>query len=188
VKKIAGLAHVISLDIVTSVTTSVATVSRTFRLDRLVASLPPRLADAVGASRLVLRLAAQIEQRLDTALAPEGITMRDYLALVLIADSEVEPLRPSDLGTTLDATRTQVTRLLDDLERRGLVQRLPGRGDRRTLELAQTPAAKELRERVASQVFAAYAEIWAEAGEQGTRQVRRLLGKVHKALGAPDLP
>lgn len=160
--------------------------TRTSRLERLVAPLPAELADAIGASRLVLRLAALLEARLDAALEAQSLTMREYLALVLIADAAVEPLRPSDLGVTLDATRTQVTRLLDGLERRGLVERLPGREDRRTLELALTPAAKAIIKRAGPQAHAAYAKAWAALGATGTRRARGLLAKLHAAIDAPD--
>jgi len=160
--------------------------SRTARLERLVAPLPTELADAVSASRLVLRVAALLEARLDAALLPLNLTMRDYLALVLIADAAVEPLRPSDLGVTLDATRTQVTRLLDGLERHGLVERLPGREDRRTFELALTPAGKTLVKRAGPLAHGAYAAAWAALGTTATRQARGLLTRLHDAIDSAD--
>ncbi len=158
------------------------------RLNRLIAPYPPELADAIAASRLVFRIGTLLEERIDSALSPLGISMRDYLALVLIADSAVEPLRPSDLSTTLDATRTQVTRLIDALEQRGLVQRQPGRDDRRTFALVQTDGGRALLKRATPLVHAAYTATWAPLEAAHTRRVRSLLGKVHAALGGPDAP
>ena len=158
------------------------------RLDRLLAGRPPELANAIAASRLLFRVAHLLEARIDEALAPFGIDMREYLALVLIADDAVEPLRPSDLGTTLDATRTQITRLLDGLEKKGLAHRLPGGSDRRSLHLAQTDAARDLIHRAAPAVHAAYESGWAAVGTDGTAKALRVLKLLHKELTPPEAP
>jgi len=158
------------------------------RLDRLLAGRPPELANAVAASRMLFRVAHLLEAHIDAALEPFGIDMREYLALVLIADDAVEPLRPSDLSVTLDATRTQVTRLLDGLEKKGLAQRLPGASDRRSLQLAQTDAARELLGRAAPTVHAAYQSGWAAVGTEGTARALRVLKLLHRDLSPPDAP
>ena len=158
------------------------------RLDRLLAGRPPELANAVAASRMLFRVAHLLEAHIDAALQPFGIDMREYLALVLIADDAVEPLRPSDLSVTLDATRTQVTRLLDGLEKKGLAQRLPGASDRRSLQLAQTDAARELLGRAAPTVHAAYQSGWAAVGTEGTARALRVLKLLHRDLSPPDAP
>lgn len=157
------------------------------RLDRLLAGRPPELAETVAASRLVFRVATLLERHIDAALAPFGIEMREYLALILIADDAVEPLRPSDLSTTLDATRTQVTRLLDGLERKGLAQRLPVAHDRRSLHLALSPAAKALLRKAVPVVHAAYASAWSEVAEGERARALRTLRRVHASL-APEEP
>ncbi|MBS0342908.1 MAG: MarR family transcriptional regulator, partial [Proteobacteria bacterium] len=152
------------------------------RLDRLLAGRPPELANAIAASRMLFRVAHLLEAHINAALQPYGIDMREYLALVLIADHAVEPLRPSDLSTTLDATRTQVTRLLDGLEKKGLAQRLPGAGDRRSLHLAQTEAARELLNRAAPAIHGAYQSGWAAVGTDGTARTLQVLKRLHKDL------
>ena len=158
------------------------------RLDRLLAGRPPELANAIAASRMLFRVAHLLEAHIDAALQPFGIDMREYLALVLIADDAVEPLRPSDLSITLDATRTQVTRLLDGLEKKGLAQRLPGASDRRSLHLAQTDAARELLARAAPSVHAAYQSGWAAVGTEGTARALRVLKLLHRDLSPPETP
>lgn len=156
------------------------------RLERLLAGRPAPVVNAISASRLLLRTASLLEQRIDAALAPHGLTMRDYLALVLIADAAVEPLRPSDLGVTLDATRTQITRLLDSLEARGLIERLPGTRDRRSLQLARTEAGTRLVAVCAPVVHAAYLACWQPLGEDRTREAREWLRVLHDALAPQE--
>jgi len=155
------------------------------RLDRLLADRPPELAATIAATRLVFRVAHLLERHIDEALAPHGIDMREYLALVLIADDAVEPLRPSDLGTTLDATRTQVTRLLDGLERKGLAQRNPNATDRRSLRLALTPPARALLKRVVPVVHAAYEACWRDVPATERGRTLKTLRRLHGTL-APE--
>jgi MarR family transcriptional repressor of emrRAB len=156
--------------------------ARPSRLDRLLKEHPPALANAIAASRFAFRLSRALEAGIDRALAPLDIGMREYLALVLIADHAIEPLRPSDLSSTLDVTRTQVTRLLDDLEQKKLVQRMPGREDRRSLSVSLTPAARVLLRRATPKVYAVYAAAWNPVGAEGTRATLACLQAAHAAL------
>lgn len=156
------------------------------RLDRLLAGRPADIADAIAASRLVFRVARLLEARVDASLAPFDLVMREYLALVLIADDAVEPLRPSDLSITLDATRTQVTRLLDGLELKGLAERRPGAGDRRSLHLGLTPTGTKLLAMVAPAVHAAYRDGWSVVGPQATRDTSAVLRRVHHDLAEKE--
>jgi MarR family transcriptional repressor of emrRAB len=140
------------------------------------------LANAIAASRFAFRLARALEAGIDQALAPLDIGMREYLALVLIADHAIEPLRPSDLRSTLDVTRTQITRLLDGLEQKKLVQRIPGREDRRSLSVSLTPAARALLRRATPKVCVVYAAAWNPVGAEGTRETLTRLQVAHAAL------
>jgi MarR family transcriptional repressor of emrRAB len=158
------------------------------RLDRLMAGRPPALAETVAATRMVFRVAHLLERRIDAALAPLGIEMREYLALILIADDAVEPLRPSDLGTTLDATPTQVTRLLDGLERKGLAQRTPSTQDRRSLQLALAPAARALLKRAVPVVHAAYEACWREVAAPERARTLKTLRRLHATLAPGVTP
>jgi MarR family transcriptional repressor of emrRAB len=152
------------------------------RLERILAGKPARHRDAVAASRLLLHTATLLERRVDEALAPFALHMREYLALHLLADSVHEPLRPSDLSLSLDATRTQVTRLLDGLEKKGLLVRAPDTRDRRSLQLALTPAGTQLLQRCAPTVQQVYLQAWAGLGEQATRLMQLQLRQVHGSL------
>ena len=152
------------------------------RLDRILAGKPRRLRDAVSNSRLVIHTAHLLEQRIDAALAPFGLDMREYLALALLADSVHEPLRPSTLSSSLDATRTQITRLLDGLEHKGLIVRTADSQDRRSLQLAPTAAGAELLTQVVPVVHAAYEQVWLPLSAQGLSALNGQLRSVHTAL------
>jgi len=156
------------------------------RLDRFLAGKPTPVAGTVMASRLVFRVAHLLQARIDAALAPLAITMQEYLALALIADAAIEPLRPSDLSSTLDATRTQVTRLLDGLEHKGLAQRTPHAMDRRSLQLGLTAAGRTLLGHAQPLVHAAYEDAWKAMDTDELARTTTALRQVHDRLWAKD--
>jgi DNA-binding MarR family transcriptional regulator len=66
---------------------------------------------------------------------------RQVLAIV---EGAGEPLEPTVIAGRLLVTTASVTSLLDNLERRGLIRRLPHPEDRRKLLIETTPAGKEI--------------------------------------------
>ncbi|QIL82964.1 MarR family transcriptional regulator [Diaphorobacter sp. HDW4A] len=156
------------------------------RLERILAGKPKPLLDAVTASRLLLHSAVLLEQRVNEALAPHALHMKEYLALNLLADSVHEPLRPSSLSVSLNATRTQVTRLLDGLEQRRLVMRSADAQDRRSLQLQLTQQGIALLAQAMPLVQAVYLQIWSSIGDSATHAMQLQLRQVHDRLQTMD--
>lgn len=157
------------------------------RLERILAGKPRKVLDAVAASRLMLHTAALLEQRVNEALAPFALHMQEYLALNLLADAVHEPLRPSSLGVSLNATRTQVTRLLDGMEQRGLLVRSADAQDRRSLQLQLTSQGAELLLKTMPVVQAVYLQIWSSIGDTATHVMQQQLRCVHERLQTMDV-
>lgn len=153
------------------------------RIDRFCALHPQAPREAILASRLLARVARALEERINEALAPFTLDRRQYLALAMLAADEKTPTIPSELGTTLDATRVQITRLLDDLVARGLVARQPSSQDRRSLELTLTAAGRKLLARAAPQVHAAYQACWSALAADEQTDTVAALRKLYEALG-----
>ena len=156
------------------------------RLERILADKPAAHRDAVAASRVLLHTATLLERRVDEALAPLDMHMREYLALHLLADSVHEALRPSDLSVSLDATRTQITRLLDGLEKKGLLVRSQAELDRRSLQLTLTDRGAALLARSMPLVQAVYLKAWSSIGDTATAQMQKRLRSVHQGLLTAD--
>ena len=70
------------------------------------------------------------------------MTVNDYGALLLLARAEGARLRRVDLVDGLQLTASGVTRLLDGLERTGLVEAATCSADRRVTYAALTPAGR----------------------------------------------
>ena len=80
----------------------------------------------------LLRVYAELTARMDRHLAAEhALSLREYEVLLALHDAEGGRLRRVDLAGQVLLTQSGVTRLLEKLERDGLVAKVPGREDRR---------------------------------------------------------
>lgn len=99
------------------------------------------------AMNLVLT-AELLVKRIATLLQPLHLTPASGLVLSMLADSE-SPLPPNEIADRLIISRATVTGLLDSLERRSYIRRLPHPSDRRMIlaEITETgrKAAHEFR-------------------------------------------
>jgi len=115
--------------------------------------------DVILATRLLVRSAQMLENRINIALEPMGMQIHEYLAMMVIKFEE-GPIRPTELSESLGISRPQITRLLDSLEQRGLIARQHSKTDRRALILElSTKGINQLRA-AAPVVHRAYQECW----------------------------
>jgi DNA-binding MarR family transcriptional regulator len=79
-----------------------------------------------------LRTHAELTASMDRRLADEhGLSLREYEVLLALHDAPDRRLRRVDLAAMIFLTQSGVTRLLDKLERDGLVAKVAGESDRR---------------------------------------------------------
>jgi DNA-binding MarR family transcriptional regulator len=97
---------------------------------------PPRpLADSTGF--LLAWVAADSLRRYELALSTLGLSAHDAGVLSLVA---AEPLKQARLSEHLGIFSAQTVRVVNRLEARGLVRRMPHAGDRRAINVEITPA------------------------------------------------
>lgn len=107
------------------------------RPDSTPVALPAPLADATG---YLLRRAFVLAYESATAAMPPGVHPRDYAILgALVA---IGPTSQRQLAEHLHVNRTVMVKLLDELERRGLVERRRDPADRRANALHATAAGE----------------------------------------------
>ncbi|WP_214404267.1 MarR family winged helix-turn-helix transcriptional regulator [Pseudonocardia lacus] len=104
----------------------------------------PALADDIGF--LLSRASGLVVRATNDSLAEVGLRVRPYSVLVLACDEE-GGISQRDLAATLGLDPSQVVALVDELARRGLVERTPSPADRRTKLVAATARGRELRDR-----------------------------------------
>ena len=92
----------------------------------------------------VLATESWVTSELAAALAPHGVTPAQYNVLRILRGAHPERLPCSAIGCRLLDRTPDVTRLLDRLERMGLIDRRRGTHDRRVVEVGVTGAALAL--------------------------------------------
>jgi DNA-binding MarR family transcriptional regulator len=96
----------------------------------------------------MLRVSVRLRRELDRRLGERhGITIADYDALVALAEQPGRRMRMSDLAAAILQPRSSVTRIVDGLEHRGLVDREPSRVDARGADAVLTDAGIALYRR-----------------------------------------
>jgi DNA-binding MarR family transcriptional regulator len=79
-----------------------------------------------------LRVHAALERELDAELiAAHSLPLSSYEVLLTVADAPDERMRMSEIADSVLLSRSGVTRLVDRLERDGLVERVPCEDDAR---------------------------------------------------------
>lgn len=119
--------------------------------------------------------------------ADHGLTVNEYEALLLLSRAEDCRMRRVDLAGSLQLTPSGVTRMLDGLRERGLVEKGECTGDARVTYAVLTGAgAEKLREASCSHVAAIRAlfEERYNAGEIET--LIELLGRLPGTGGEPS--
>jgi DNA-binding MarR family transcriptional regulator len=110
-----------------------------------------------------LKAHSAISRRLERDLATaHGLTLSDYDVLVQLAHAPGRRLRPVELARAVLLTRSGITRLVQGLERAGLVERVECPDDARGFLVALTPPGLELLRRARSTHLEGVAELFAD--------------------------
>ena len=114
---------------------------------------PPRTADAAiaerssarqphGIIRLINRLRVELIDAMDRELSSFDITAPQLIVLASVANKEADSA--AGLCKSISYDPGAMTRMIDRLEQKGLVRRVPNPDDRRAMNLELTSAGKAL--------------------------------------------
>ena len=93
-----------------------------------------------------------------------------FNVLNLLID-EPDGLSQVEISRQLIMNRSNVTGLIDRLEKRGLLQRRPTPGDRRAYRVVLTPAARQLVDRILPDYYRLAELVWGDLPVARTRQL-----------------
>ncbi|MGW0005445.1 MarR family winged helix-turn-helix transcriptional regulator [Nocardia grenadensis] len=94
---------------------------------------------------LLSRAGGLVAGQVNRALAPVDLKVRPYSVLILACE-QAEGVNQRSVAATLGLDPSQIVALIDDLERRGLVERVADAADRRNKLIVATDAGRELLE------------------------------------------
>ena len=136
-----------------------------------------RTSPAAEAWRLLFEYFLSLDRYLDQIAAEFGLTDSQGHALVLLEPGTPVPMH--ELAEQLHCHASNVTGIVDALERLGLVERRPAEHDRRVKMIAVTDEGARLRERALARLFEPPPAIaaLAAADQRALRDVmRRVVG------------
>lgn len=140
--------------------------------------------DAVAEAGVNLLLAgAWLGDRLDRALEPMGLTHVQYNVLRILKGAQPDGHPRCEIARRLIDRAPDVTRLIDRLERRGLVARAPGRKDRRTSVTRLTARGRD----VVKKATAALESVHRELGRRLSRRESEDLSRLCEAVYGADV-
>jgi DNA-binding MarR family transcriptional regulator len=136
----------------------------------------------------LLRGSAALRRLLSARLQGDhGLSINDYEALLVLSRAEEGRLRRTDLAASLVLTPSGVTRLLDGLERSGLVAKGTCDSDARVTYAVLTDEGRALLARASRDHTTAVAEVFADRySPQELETLGELLGRLPEAGAAED--
>ena len=94
----------------------------------------------------LLRAAQGVRRRMGELLAPTGLTLQQYNVLRILRGARPDPLPTLEIADRMIERTPGITRLLDGLVRKGLVERKRSARDRRAVLCRVTPQGLALLE------------------------------------------
>lgn len=131
----------------------------------------------------LLRVASRFEQEMSDLLRPHGITPTQYNGLRILRGGGSTGLTCGGVLDRLVTRDPDITRLLDRLEKLGLVTRSRDSEDRRVVISRITPAGLELLERLDAPVDELHRTQLAMLGPDRLQQLTELLGEIIERQG-----
>ena len=99
---------------------------------------------------MVLRLGRRLLAMEQPILEAHGVTMWAYIVLTALREG---PARAqASLAAAINADKTRLIPVLDDLQKRGLIEREPDPADRRVRLLGLTPEGRRLQQEVQTEI------------------------------------
>ena len=152
-------------------------------IDRIARQLPGMPQDRVVLNRLFFYVFKELDDVYNQHLSAYGLNSSTFLALAMILSSQDNRLNPCHLSDALIASRTNVTRLADELVAAGWVDRSPSTQDRRRVELSLTPDGRKLILKVLPLIWERIEQQWIDFSPAEVAEFDRLLRKMLAGLG-----
>lgn len=143
---------------------------------------PARERRALDAYTKLVRAMESVKSALRPPLLEDGLTGGQLG--VLEALLHLGPMIPSELADKLLTSRSNLTTLIDNLERDGLVRRERSQEDRRQIEVSLTDEGRELIEDVFPQHAKRITELMGELEPDEQEQLGRLCRKLGRGIEA----
>ena len=134
---------------------------------------------------LIRRVSNLMVPASDALFADESLTFTQWITLMSLRDGLAGTI--SELARHLNHDPGATTRLVDELERRGLLTRTRSRTDRRVVELALTSEGRATARAMAPRVVAFWNAVLKDFSHAEIDRLLALLGAVAKKLESKEV-
>lgn len=155
-------------------------------IERVSRQSPAMPKDRVVLNRLFFFIFKELDESYNRLLAEYGLNSSSFLALVMLLSRADNRLNPCHLSEALIASRTNVTRMTDELVHAGWVDRTPSREDRRRIDLSLTEAGHALIMLALPAIWNLIERQWAGFSADEVIEFDRLLHKLLAGLERCD--
>jgi MarR family transcriptional regulator, organic hydroperoxide resistance regulator len=131
-------------------------------------------------SVLILRAADYVGQQTEELLKPHGLTGTQYNVLRILRGAGPEGLPCKSVGDRMISHDPDMTRLLDRMEKRGLIMRERQKDDRRVVKTRITPAGLDILKKLDNPVRELHKRKFAHISATKLKQLEELLGECQK--------
>ena len=117
-----------------------------------------------------------------------GVSRGEYFTLHMIhhltesADESESGTKITDLSRAVQMSRPAVSQMLNSLEKKGLVERVMAKSDRRVVYVKLTKTGEEQLEKTHHQFHSWFDQIIEELGAEDTAELVRLINKLHAIM------
>jgi DNA-binding MarR family transcriptional regulator len=142
--------------------------------------MPPYTAETMrsdtNVGRLIARVRHSILLAIDAKLAPLDLTAAQWAVVVYLAEGLAST--PAELASLLDSDRGAMTRLIDRLADKNMIERRPHSSDRRSVTLVLTDTGRAAYPAIRPQVVEVLNTLLTGFEEHEVRQLEELLQRM----------
>jgi len=139
--------------------------------------LPGYPEERIRLVRLVAHIQRYMEQSSGRRLKPYGLNYSSYHTLMMLYGSPDFAISPSELSEATGERRTNITRICDELQQAGLVERQHSAEDRRKIIVRLTPAGHRMVETLQPEMWASAEQLYKGFSPAELKEFLRLLRK-----------
>lgn len=152
------------------------------RLGREIRQTRPFQSPAHEATVGLMRTADMVNRRFAALYEPYGLTGQQYNVLRILRGARPDPLPTMEIAERMIQATPGITRLLDRLERKGLVSRERCREDRRQVLCTITPRGSRLLEKLDEPVAEANESVLEMLSETEVRRLVSIMDRIRAGL------
>ncbi|MBZ7752521.1 transcriptional repressor MprA [Raoultella ornithinolytica] len=133
-------------------------------------------------TRLCMHMQGKLLENRNKMLKAQGINETLFMALITLESQENHSIQPSELSCALGSSRTNATRIADELEKRGWIERRESDNDRRCLHLQLTDKGHQFLREVLPPQHNCLHQLWSSLSTSEKDQLEHITRKLLSRL------